>query len=220
LSLDDVPFYLWDIAYMFSDVLDYIRQSELVLDKQKQKLTDIIIKKAKENNYTLDEYHSEIDEIRYRFDVRLSRNITYSTIIFFVTSIEWSVIFIRNHLDGSVKNRIQKKPKGMNESIFYLKSLMGFIHYSNSDELEILERIIKIRNCIVHAGGVLDYYKYKKDIEEITNITDGIKISNEGFIEKTIDIDKDLICSIIIHTQSWLIQFIEDCRVKNIFIVK
>ena len=65
-----------------------------------------------------------------------------------------------------------------------------------------------------HAGGIVGDYRYGDEIEKIVNDFDGITISDEGFIEKSIHIEKGAIEAIAIKTQLWIVDFIEECRVR------
>jgi len=210
----DMPIYLVDFESQFSDLLDFVEFSENNLEWQRRSHIQSLDREAKKKDYDSAEYFSELQGIEYRFDVILPRKIRYSSVVAFATSVEWIAAFINAHKTWE----LSKRENGVNESIHTIRELAHQAESATSVCLNIntLEEIIKIRNCITHGGGIVVGYKYEEEIKNIINGLQGFSISNEYFIDNAIDISGGAIEGLIKETQGWLIGFVEECRLKGL----
>jgi hypothetical protein len=204
--------YLWDFAFQFSDLLEFIEFSERNLEWQRRSHVQSLDRKAKLQKYEPSEYYSERENIEGRFDINLSRSIRYSAIIALATSVEWVAKFLEKRLTS----KLPPKPKGANESIHILRTLFRLADCDLVHNLETLEKIIKIRNCIAHAMGSVENYEHGEEIAGIVRTLKGFGISDKHFINGTIDIEKGAVEAIIQETQVWILDFIEECRQKSL----
>lgn len=211
VSLENRPIYLWDFAFIFSDLLDFIKFSERNIDWQRQSHIQSLDRQTKLKTNESG-YFAELENIKGRFDIYLSRSIRYSAVIALTASIEW----IAKYLEQHVTKDLPKKPKRKNESIHILHTLFKWSNFKCEHNLDSLENIIKIRNCIVHAMGSVKYYEHGNELKDNIKTMNGFSISDSHFIEKVIDIDKGIVEAIIEETQTWIIDFIERCRQKNL----
>jgi len=204
--------YLWDFEFQFSDLLDFMEFSERNLEWQRRSHVQSLERKAKLKKYEADEYHSELDNIEYRFNMSLARNIRYSAVITFATSIEWIAKFMKKQSTSE----LAPTPNGSNESIHILRSFFELAGCNREHNLETLAKVIKIRNCITHAMGSVQDYKHGDEIAEIIQTLKGFRISDSHFIERVIDIDQGAIEAIIRETRGWIVDFIDECKQKNL----
>lgn len=206
------PMYLFDFESQFTDLLDFIEFSEGNLEWQRRSHVQSLGRQAKKHNYDSNDYYAELQGIEYRFDINLPRKIRSSSIIAFATSIEWVAAFIDSHKTYAIK----KEGKASNKSIHIIRKsilkLKKVLDKTINNNIDILEDIIKIRNCIAHNDGIVNGYRFQSDIEAIINRVKGFSISNEFFIDGSINIQKGAIEPIIKETQEWLLVFIEQCR--------
>ena len=215
ITLENKPLYLWDFYFQFSDLLDFLEFSERNIEWQRRSHIQHLNRQAKLKKYEWHENNAELQNIEGRFDVYLSRSIRYSALISLATSIEWIANFLKMHAIET----ITKPPKGVNKSIHILSTFVSRknYHYHN---IGTLEKIIWIKNCIVHHMGSVQNYKHGQKVSEVVCAMDGFSISDNHFIEKLINIDKEALESIINETQTWLVDFIEDCRQANLIAIK
>ena len=142
VSLDNRPLYLWDFEFIFSDLLDFIKFSERNIDWQRQSHLQSHDKKATIKTEESG-YYAELQNIEGRF-YYLSLNTRYSAVIALATSIEW----IAKYLKQRITKELPKKPNGKNKSIHVLHTLLEWSNSKYEHNLNSLETIVKIRNCI------------------------------------------------------------------------
>src|SRR5262245_652800 len=94
VSLRNKPIYLWDFYFQFSDLLDFLEFSERNLDWQRMSHVQSLNRRAELQKYEADEYYSNLDNINYRFNVCLSRNIRYAAVIALATAVERVATFL------------------------------------------------------------------------------------------------------------------------------
>jgi len=62
----------------------------------------------------------------------------------------------------------------------------------------------------------LGHYWYGEEIRSLVPTLTGFRISNEDYIEEAIDVNKGAVEAIIHDTRKWIVEFIEECRKKNL----
>lgn len=206
------PLYLWDFQFQFGDLLDFIEFSEANLEWQRSSYLKMLDKQYRGKGYPADEYSAERDNIEYRFDFRLAQKIRYSAIIALVTTVEWASGLLEKQ--GLKEKEVRKKFNGVNKHITRLREYYQFADCSLEHNLEELEKVIKVRNCITHSAGIVEDDKYPEQITEIVKTLKGFEIYDQ--YPGMILIDKGVIEEIIKRTESWIPDFIEECRQKNL----
>src|SRR5215813_2176678 len=212
VSLRSKPLYLWDFYLQFSDLLDFLNFSERNLDWQRMSHVQSLNRRAELQKYGPDEYYSELNNIEYRFNVCLSRNIRYASVIALATAVERVATFLCTR----TASKLLPESKEVNTSIHVLRTLFKMAGSNLSENLDTLEKIVKIRNCIAHAMGSVKDYKYGEEIRNLVSTLAGFRISNEDYIEEAIHLNKGAIEAIIQDTRKWIVEFIEECRKKNL----
>ena len=212
------PSYLWDFEYQFADLLDFIKFSEENLEWQRQSHIKRLDMHYKGKEYLLDEYFPQLDAIEYRFDFNLAQKIRYSAIIALVTTLEWVSKLLKDK--GQKEEEVKKKFNGVNKHITRLREYYQFADCNLEHNFEELEKVIKIRNCITHSAGIIEDDEYPEQITEIVKTLKGFEVSDETVALSQyigmILIDRGVIEEIIKRTESWIPDFIEECRQKNL----
>lgn len=211
-TLENIPYDLWDFEFQFADLLDFLQFSESNIEYQRRTKIQSLKRLANLRNMNTDEYRAELANIEGRFDIYLSRSIRYSVLISFAATVEWISNFLKNHATEQIPNC----PAGLNKSIHILNTLIDRAEFSHRHNLNTLEKIIKIRNCLVHAMGSVKNYQFGEEVKRLIETLSGFSISDSHFIEEIINIDKGAIEPIINETQAWIVNFIEECRQKSI----
>jgi hypothetical protein len=67
--------------------------------------------------------------------------------------------------------------------------------------------------------GSVKYDILGDEVRKFVNATEAFSISDSHFIEEVINIEKGAIESIIIKTEAWIIDLIEECRKKNLIAI-
>src|SRR5262245_34473788 len=172
VSLRNKPIYLWDFEFQFSDLLDFLEFSERNVEWQRMSHVQSLNRRAELQRYGPDEYHSEVDNTNYRFNVCLSTNIRYAAVIALATTVEWIATFLQTRM----ASKLPPKAKNVNISIHVLRTLFRTGRCNLPENLDTLEKIIKIRNCIAHAMGSVKDYKHGKGIRSIVSTLPGFRI--------------------------------------------
>lgn len=208
------PLYLWDFHCLFYDLLDFLEFSESNIEWQRRSHIHRLDRQYRGKDHPADEYFAERDNIEGRFDITLAKKIRYSAVISLVMIIEWAAKFLEKY---STK-KLPKAPKGVNKSIHILQTFYKWADSSLKHNLDELEKVIQIRNCITHGGGILEDCEFGDEISENVKTLDGFEISEIDPIvdTETIWIDKGVIEKIIKETEAWITDFIEECRRKNL----
>jgi hypothetical protein len=209
VSLENKPIYLWDFYFQFSDLLDFLEFSESNIEYKRKINVQNLNRTTKLKNIDHAEYAAELQNIEGRFDITLSRSIRYSAVIALATTIEWISKFLNS-------NAFEKaKESNGNKSINILKEFIIRSEFNKPHNVDKLDKIIKIRNCITHSMGSVKGDRFEVEIKDFINAIEGFSLSDSHFIEEVINIEKGTIESIITETQGWLIDLIEECRQKN-----
>jgi len=206
------PMLIFDMETQFSDLLDFIEFSEHNIEWQKRGQLQHLKRESKRLNLDGDEYFTKLQYIEYRYDINLVRKVRYGALIALVTSIQWITNSVKNRLTWEIKDT----PKHVNYSVHIISEILNQYGDSVKHNLEKIEGVIKIRNCIAHSGGIVDGYKFQDEIECIVSNMDGFSISTEGIPSDVIDIEKGCVENIAIEIKTWLIPLINDCITKGI----
>lgn len=206
------PMFIFDLETQFSDLLDFIEFSEYNIEWQKRSQLQRLRREANLLKFDSDEYFSKLQSIQYRFDINLTRKVRYGSLIALVISIQWIIDSIKNKLTWHIK----KKPKNVNISVHIITEILDKYCEPVAHNMQIIESIIKIRNCIVHSGGIVKGYKYQNEIEDIVSNIEGCSIPADSIPGDIIDLDEKCIEKITIETKTWIVPFIEGCIIKGL----
>lgn len=136
----------------------------------------------------------------YRFDVSLTQRVRYAALTAFITTVEWVLISLRNRAAFSVPT----KPDGKNEAVHILESFDRAASLDLSSQTQLLETLVQVRNCIVHAAGLIDSYGHGEDLRQRLAHGAGIRTSNANFLGEGIEIEQRYLQGVIEDSKTWL----------------
>ena len=204
-SILSQTFFGIDTLTIFSDLEDFILFSESSLIHQKQQeiqrvnkeFNKFYIRKSdQEHQYMIQIF----DNIEYRFEISLKQRIRYAALVSLITTIEWVLL--------SLKKRVlfpfPKKPKEKNEAIYTLEVFNEQAKLNLKQEIILLESLTQIRNCIVHAAGLLASYKHESKLRDILSGELGIRVSNRNFLGDSIEIEAEFLEGVVKNVRIWI----------------
>ena len=201
----DHTFFGLDTLSMLGDIEDFIVFSEENIEKQKRleliRATRECDDAQFEDPYFAAQYRDQtIDGICYRFDVSLTQRVRYAALTSIITTIEWVLISLRNRAAFA----IPEKPKDTNYAVHLLEVFNQKSSLDNTPQIQLIETLVQIRNCIVHAAGLLKSYKHGADLRKRLSTFSGIKISNINFLDDGIEIERNYLLGVVEDTKRWL----------------
>ncbi|MEF8721549.1 MAG: hypothetical protein V5B30_02725 [Candidatus Accumulibacter delftensis] len=200
----DQPVYVFDILSMLSELEDFIRCSEASIKAQKLREMGRAEQRAGHGVSSEDEasdYFEEIDAIRYQFDVLLPQRIRYAALTALITTVDWVSVWIKTEASFEFPS----KPKGRNQTIHVLTELNKRTSLDLTQEIQFLEKLVRIRNCIVHSAGLLTSYEHKDEICRYLDEIHGLTCSDINKLdERSIEIGSGFIEEVISQIRLWL----------------
>jgi hypothetical protein len=208
------PIYSWDTATMLSGVVDFLEFSEGNLSWQRQRE----VQKAREEGATVEfdppdehltgQYRFQlIEAAEHRFDVSLSQSIRYGGLVAFITVVEMCAKTFAQRLTKS----IPKVPDGENEHIHLLVYLNQESSSGCDGDISDLKNLVYVRNCIVHAAGLVERHKFGREIREIVRALNGFAIWDEDFLGTSIRVEKGAVENYAKRATEWVPKLHERC---------
>lgn len=155
----DITIDAMDFRFMIGDVRDFLAFSEENIAWQHKRELQAIALRA-----TNDEDSWERDQLEqgadHRFQVSLPLRVRYSALLSFVTSVEWSMAY----LNRSIRDPVVNRKDGVNFTVRILRELSSRVSVDAQAVVDDFEALVKLRNCVVHAGGIVDSYEHKEDL--------------------------------------------------------
>lgn len=165
-----------DFQFMISDVKDFLTFSEENIAWQHRRERHAIDLQDWSADAHQERYHLE-QGTDHRFQVSLPLRVRYSALIAFVTSVEWSM----EYLARSLQSPVGKKKKGVNPCVHLLRDLTKRTGIDASEAIANYEALVKLRNCVAHAGGIVDSYEYKADLPSAVERIPGTTLESWHF---------------------------------------
>jgi hypothetical protein len=205
-ALLDHTFFGLDIFSMLNDVEDFIEFSECRIKKQQHRE---FLRAERECDCTTfssaqeeGQYRIQIlDGVKFHFETCLTQRVRYATLVALITTIDWVLLSLKKRTSF----RFPKTPTGKNESIHILSIFNTKANLHLENEISSLENLIHIRNCIVHAAGLLSSYKHEIKLRQTLKALPGVKVSDLNFLGDSIEIEDGFLEEVIKNTRSWLI---------------
>lgn len=214
------PVYSWDVSSLLSGIVDYLEFSEQNLGSQRQREVQRARVEAgsldfgPENAHLLAQARQQIVEsAELRFDIGLSQSIRYAGIVAYITSVEWCMKIFATRLAQSLSN----KPKGQNEAVHTLEHLNTKIATPRAEQVKELKRLIAIRNCIVHAAGLVEGWQYEPDVRSSIAALDGFSLCNTGFLGDTVHVAAGAVDRLAREALVWLPALDKECSNNGTF---
>lgn len=208
------PMYAWDICTMLSGVVDYLEFSEDNLSWQKKR--DIERAKSEGDNAIFEAKHQHlagdyrlqlIEAAEYRFDVTLSQSVRYGGLTAFITTIE----LCAKTFEKSLINKYTKAPDGENEHAYLLSTLNNETNAGHQKEIENFKKLIYVRNCVVHAAGLMDKYAFKNQLIPVLESLNGFSVWSDNYLGASIHIEKGAIEQYAKDATRWVPNLHELC---------
>lgn len=202
--LDQTLFGL-DTLAMLDDVEDFITFSEGNIEWQKRRELRRAEHEYDEQQFDdplfAAQYHDQtIEGVAYRFDVSLTQRVRYAALTSLITTIEWVLISLRNRAAFVVP----KKPDGKNEAVHLLEAFCQAASLDLTLQIQLIETLAQVRNCIVHAAGLLASYKHGPELRQKLSAFSGIKVSNINFLGDGIEIERSHLQGVVEDAKRWL----------------
>ena len=165
-----------DFKFMIGDVKDFLTFSEENIAWQhRRELRSISLRSDLKEE---PEYRDHLEQgADHRFQVSLPLRVRYSALLSFVTSVEWSAAY----LNRSMRVPISPKKDGVNETVKILKALSSRASIVDNGVIADYEALVRLRNCVAHAGGIVDSYEYKQDLPASAARIPGITLESWHF---------------------------------------
>lgn len=201
----DQTFFGIDTLTMLGDVEDFIEFSESNIGWQKHRE----LRRAEQecDDADFDDPHLEVqyrdqtlEGVKYRFEVSLKQRVRYAALIALITTIEWVLLALKKR----AAFKFPKNPKKTNEAVHALSVFNEKASISLGQKIDLLESLSQVRNCIVHAAGLLASYQYEPELRKKLNGLSGIRVSNLNFLGDSIEIEAGFLEGVIKDVRGWL----------------
>jgi hypothetical protein len=198
-------FFGLDTLAMLSDIEDFIELSEKNIDEQKQQELQVAERKYAEEQFEdphlADQYYDQmIEGIAYRFDVSLTQRVRYAALTSIITTIEWALVALKNRATFE----IPPKPGRKCDVVHLLEVFNSKASAGLTSEIQNIEVLVQVRNCIVHAAGILSSYKHGAGLRQSISLLDGIKVSNLNLLGDAIEIERGHLQNVVEDVKCWL----------------
>lgn len=218
--LIDEPIYSWDVCGLLSGIVDFLEFSENNLQSQRQREVRRARREAAAldfgpgDNKSLQEARRYIIEsAELRFDIGLSQRVRYAGLIAYISAIEWCMKLFRFRLTKPHT----KPPRGKNEAVHTLQHLDGLVGNRWAVEAATLEHTVFIRNCIVHATGLVRGWKFEKEIRRSVAALHGFSVSNMKSVEDEIQISAGAVDELAKRALVWVPALDKECSESGVF---
>lgn len=201
----DKTFFALDTLSMLGDIEDFIEFSEVNIDWQKRReLSRVELACAEEefdDPHEAAQYHAQtIDGVVYRFEVSLAQRVRYAALVSLITTIEWVLISLQRRTNI----KIPKKPDGVSSAVHILDQFNRAALVGLTSEIQTIETLVQVRNCIVHAAGLLASYRYGVELRHRLSDCDGIRVSDINFLGDAIEIEQGYLQGEVEKLRLWL----------------
>ncbi len=208
IDIDDFlnqTFFAIDVRNMLGDVEDFILFSESNIEWQKKRELRRTEKECEkelfdDKNMQFQYTCQKLDSVEYRFDVSLTQSVRYSGITTLVTTIEWCLLSLQKRALFDIKN----KQYYSNDALNALKAFSIKLDVNLNNRIAFIEKLIHIRNCIVHSAGLINSYKHSVELRKELKVISGVSITKENFLGDSIKVQSGFLEKTLKEVESWL----------------
>ena len=196
-----------DTMLMLDDLKNFIDFSEQNIQWQKKRELYRIerecdAKSLEDPDLGLGYPESEREKVQRRFDSLLQR-VRYASLIALITTVE-RVAMTLKALAESMDRSIPPRPTGKN-MVVHLLDVFNQVGLGCEQQVLVLETLTQVRNCIVHAAGLVDEYEYGAQLRSRLIDFNGVKISAHDYWgQDTIEIEEGYLQRLLEDTKAWL----------------
>ncbi len=209
------PIYSWDILTLLSGIVGYLAFSEQNLAWQRQpevrraqKETDGLDLQPECADLLSEAREQIVEYAKLRFDIGLSQSVRYGGVVAYVTSIQWCMKLFGARL----VHALPEKPRHKNEAVHALEYLNTRITAPLSAQAAELERVITVRNCMVHAAGLVKDYRYEADVRNAV-----VALNGFSFIGNTVHVAADAVDQMARSALAWVPALDKECSTNGTF---
>ena len=182
----DTPIEAFDFQFMIGDVKDFLEFSESNIDWQYRRELQAI-----EHHKDLDDfpsgYRDHLEQnAEHRFKVSLPLRVRYGALLAFTTSVEWAV----GYLNQSAVSPVSDARDGTNVTVKALRQFSVQTGVDASAVIDDYEALVQVRNCIVHAAGIVEAYRFEDTLPAAIARIGGITLANWHFLGDQVCIDR------------------------------
>lgn len=203
-----------DILSMLEDIENFLEFSESNIAQQKQRELQRAEEEADEAQFTREDEHlasqyrdQMIQAVEYHFDISLSQRVRYSALSALVTTIDWCAL----SLERRTTFKIPKKPKQTNRAVHILRIIDDQAKFGIERYISEIECLVHVRNCVVHAAGLVDTYEYKADLNASLAMLKGLSVSSKNYLGDGIEIETGALESYLEAAKQWLPELEKHC---------
>lgn len=161
-----------------------------------------------EEEHLAPQYRDQIIRgVEYRFDTNLSQRVRYSALSALVTTIDWCAL----SLERRATFDIPKKPKKTNQAVHILRTIENQAKLGIEPHISEIELLFHVRNCVVHAAGLVDSYEHKADLNKSLSKLKGFSVSSDNFLGRSIEIKPGALESYLEAAKQWLPEVEKGC---------
>lgn len=184
----DTPIEAFDFQFMIGDVKDFLEFSESNIDWQYRRELQVIAHSKDYDDSPPDyRYHLE-QNVEHRFKVSLPLRVRYGAVLAFTTSVDWAIGYLNKCAVSPVPVPDRKDKTNLTVKILRDFSVRGSV--DAGAVIDDYESLVQIRNCIVHSAGIVETYRYKKDLPAAISRIDGITLANWHFFGDQVCIER------------------------------
>lgn len=216
-ALLDKTFFCIDVMTLLADVESFLELSEENLERQKAHELQLAADKVilEDDEYLQHQYRGHlIESANYHFDISLTQRVRYAGLTALITTVDWCALGFQKRLAFN----LPAKPKKINPTVHMLAVLNEKAGLSYAAEIEDLEGLVHVRNCVVHAAGFVDSYEHKSSLEKTIAKLPGVALSDENFLGQSVAIDRNALPSRIEAMKNWLPDLDERCTKLGLFV--
>lgn len=190
-----------DLIAMLNGVDRFISFNETNIETQKATQTNLAEKTVfvgVVDSLQLQLRDQLVESTKYRFDIDFTRRSRYAGLTALITTVDWFVVSFRNRLSFTATEK-----KG-NKTVNLLRDLNELSQQPYAKQIKDFEHLVHVRNCIVHASGLIESYEHEKSLREALPNIRGVTLFVDDFLGECIDLDRDAIPSRVNEMKNWL----------------
>jgi hypothetical protein len=204
-KLLDKTFFGIDTLFMLGDVEDFLDFSEANIEWQRRReLRRAAIEADSaefEDARTAGQYKEQmLESVDYRFGVNLAQRVRYSGVVAIITTVEWVLLALK----ARARFTVPVKPRRTSDAVHLLNTFNEAGSLDLSREIRMVESLVHVRNCLVHAAGILEEYQYEKELRASLKNLEGIRASSIKILGETLEIGPGFLQKVLEQMKIWI----------------
>lgn len=214
------PFYSWDVRTTLAGIVDFLEFSERNLAWQREREVRRANQEAADLEFEPEDEHllpqaraQIVESAELRFDISLSQNVRRAGLVAYVSSIEWCAkLFV-----ARLASKLPPRPSRVNEAVHILGHLGARVDNRFARHVEITRQLVIVRNCVVHAVGLLAHYNHKVGLSAAIASLPGFAVSTAGFMGEAVHIAEGAVDAVAREALKWIPELDRQCSENGTF---